>query len=67
MAFAQNMQAYLIDRYYHYLNERFPSQAEDALLTAFHRYMFQQGNRAAQRAVLDSNFDIYYPMGLKMK
>jgi len=53
MAFAQNMQAYLIDRYYHYLNERFPEQAEDALLTAFHRYMFQQGNRAAQRAVRD--------------
>ena len=55
MAFAQNMQAYVIDRYYHYLHESFPEQAEDALLTAFHLYMFQQGNRGAQRAVRDGN------------
>ncbi len=55
MAFAQNMQAYLIDRYYFYLNESFPEKAEDALLTAFHLYMFQQGNRAAMRAVRDGN------------
>lgn len=51
MAFAQNMQAYLIDRYYHHLHAAFPEQAEDTLLTAFHLYMFQQGSRGAQRAV----------------
>ena len=60
MAFAQNMQCFVIDRYYRYLHEKFPSQCEDALLTAFHLYMFQQGSRGAQRAVRDGNvLDLY--------
>ncbi|MBQ3008492.1 MAG: L-2-amino-thiazoline-4-carboxylic acid hydrolase [Oscillospiraceae bacterium] len=60
MAFAQNMQCFVIDRYYRHINEKFPSKCEDALLTAFHLYMFQQGNRAAMRAVRDGNpLDFY--------
>lgn len=55
MAFAQNMQCFVLDRYYRHLKEQFPEQTLDALLTAFHRYMFQLGNRAAQRAVRDKN------------
>lgn len=42
MAFAQNMQAYLIDRY-------------------------GEGDWAQIEPYLDSNFDIYYPLGLKKK
>lgn len=54
MAFATNMQAYLVDRFYHHLRQRFSEQQTmDALMTAFHRYVFQRGNRAAQRAVRD--------------
>lgn len=41
MAFAQNVQCFVIDRYYRHINEKFPSKCEDALLTAFHLYMFQ--------------------------
>ncbi len=55
MAFSIKMQAFLADRYYHYLKKRFPEQAMDAFQAAFYRYASQRGIRAAQRAVRDGN------------
>ncbi|MGM9639318.1 MAG: L-2-amino-thiazoline-4-carboxylic acid hydrolase [Butyricicoccaceae bacterium] len=62
MAFSIGMQAFLADRYYARLKARFPDQTDDAMLTAFHRYAWQRGFRAAQRAVRDKaplNFENY--------
>ena len=53
MAFSIKMQAFVADRYYHYLKERFPKQAMDAFMAAFYRYATQRGIRAAQRAIRD--------------
>lgn len=54
MPFFLDMQAYLTDRFYRHLHCRFPEQAYNAMLTAFHLYAFQRGLRAAQRAVRDN-------------
>lgn len=62
MAFTIKMQAFLTDRYYHYLKEKYPEQAIDALTTAFNYYAIQRGRRAAQRAIRDKaplNFENY--------
>ena len=53
MPFSLDMQAYLTDRFYRHLHCRFPEQAYNAMLTAFHLYAFQRGLRAAQRVARD--------------
>lgn len=62
MAFCIKMQPFLADRYYYYLEKKYPEQAMDAFMTAFHRYVTQRGIRAAQRAIRDQaplNFENY--------